>query len=182
MLLPIIMREFIAIDIPDEIKEKIVEVQRELLKQELFEGKITEEENLHLTLKFLGEIDGKTEKEVRENLKKVKLGKFKAKLGRVGVFSESFIRIIWIELDNCGEIQKEVDEKLSGLFACENRFMSHLTIARVKSVKDREKLMSELGKIKISGEFPVSEFSLKKSDLTGGHPVYSEVEKYNLKR
>ena len=176
------MREFIAIDIPEEIKKKIVEVQQALLKQGLFEGKLTERENLHLTLKFLGEIDERTEKEERGRLGKVKMGEFKAKLGKVGVFSESFIRIIWIELDNCGEIQNEVDEKLSGIFARENRFMSHLTLARVKSVKDKRRLIDELGKIKISGEFPVSEFSLKKSDLTGKKPVYREIEKYSLER
>ena len=62
------MRTFIAIDIPDSIKNEIIKIQNSLPE---FIGKKTEKENLHLTLKFLGEIDEEKieliKKELREN-------------------------------------------------------------------------------------------------------------------
>lgn len=174
------MRSFIAIDIPEEIKSEIVKIQKKLSESGLFSGKLTERENLHLTLKFLGELSEKEIEEVKSGLKNIKLEKFKASFGKLGVFSESFIRIIWIELENCGKLQGEIDKKLEGLFAKENRFMSHLTIARVKKVEDRKKLIDEIEKIKINKEFDVSEFKLKKSTLTEKGPIYEDIENYYL--
>jgi len=51
-----LIRAFIAIDFPDEVVKEIARVQ-EVLGKRQFTGKMTEPENLHLTLKFLGEID-----------------------------------------------------------------------------------------------------------------------------
>ena len=58
-------RAFIAIDFPSEIVKEIARVQ-ELLGKVKFTGKITELENLHLTIKFLGEIDEKQVEEVKK--------------------------------------------------------------------------------------------------------------------
>lgn len=175
------MRCFISIDIPEDIKDEIVEIQKDLEEQNLFSGKLTEKENLHLTLKFLGELDEQGVKRVRKKLGEIKFKKFKSGLENLGVFTPNLIKIIWITLAGCGELQKEIDEKLSSLFGKEERFMSHLTIARVKSVKDKEKFISELGKIDYEKkEFCVSEFKLKKSTLTEKGPVYEDIEVYNL--
>ena len=56
------MRAFVAISIPEEIKNRISEIQNQIPK---FNGKLTEKENLHLTLKFLGEIS----QDLLENVK-----------------------------------------------------------------------------------------------------------------
>lgn len=176
------MRVFIAIELSEEAKDEIVRIQKELKKQNLFEGKLTEKENLHLTLKFLGEIDEESIEEVKKRLAKIKSPVFKAALGGAGVFSEEFARIIWVKLEGkVIELQKEIDNALKELFKPEFRFMSHLTIARVKNVKDKRKLLDYLESVKINKmEFPVSEFVLKKSELTEKGPIYTDIERYEL--
>ncbi len=171
------MRTFIAVKIPEEIKKKIIEIQNKLPE---FVGKKIEEENLHLTLKFLGEVSEEQIKIVKEKLRKIKIKKFNAKISDVGVFTETFVRIIWIKIENCEELQKEIDEVLSGLFEEEKRFMGHLTIARVKSCKDKKKLIEEVKKLKLNEEFIINEFELMKSDLKREGPVYHVLEKYSL--
>src|SRR3989304_5940680 len=79
-------RAFIAIDFPSDIVKEIARVQ-ELLGKVKFTGKTTELENLHLTLKFLGEIDDKKLEKVKEKLKDLNFGKMKLGLGKVGTFS-----------------------------------------------------------------------------------------------
>lgn len=176
------IRSFIAIDMPEQAKKEIVKVQKILEKKNLFSGKLTEKENLHLTLKFLGEIDEEKVEEVKEKLKEIEFSKIKVGLGEIGVFSEDFIRIIWVHLVGEGilGLQKEIDDKLESFFQKEKRFMSHLTIARVKSVKDREKLLDELKKIKLGCEFEIDRFLLKKSTLTEKGPVYEDLLEIKL--
>ena len=55
---------------------------------------------------------------------------------------------MWVKLDYCDILQKEVDKALEGIFEKEERFMPHLTIARVKSVNNKEALSVFLEKNK----------------------------------
>ncbi len=172
------MRVFISIDMPEAVKKQIVKIQNSLPE---FSGKLTEPENLHLTLKFLGEIDEKRLGEVERRLKEIKLDGFETEIDSIGIFSEKFIRIIWLHLRNCDKLQKEIDNVLKDLFPRERRFMSHLTIARVKRIKDKKKFLESLEKIKISEiRFVVNEFELKKSVLTEKGPVYEILREYKL--
>jgi len=171
-------RCFIAIDMPGEVKHELVNVQKQLPE---FKGKLTEKQNLHLTFKFLGEISEDKVKEAKEILKKIKFRKFKAKLGSLGVFTESFIKIVWIKLENCDALQKAIDDALEGLFAKEKNFTSHLTIARVKDVRDKQKFLDSMKKIRANPvEFEVSNFSFKKSTLTEKGPVYGDIAELKL--
>ena len=172
------MRCFVSIDIPEKVREEIKRIQNNLPE---FFGKKTESENLHLTLKFLGEIDEEKFEKVKEKLKGVSFNKFETEIDSIGVFSEKFVRIVWLHLSGMEELQKQVDEKLDKLFQPEQRFMSHLTIARVKSVRDRKKFLQELSKIKIENiNFAVDKFRVKKSILTPEGPVYEILEEYKL--
>ena len=172
------MRCFIAIDLPEEIKKEIAKIQKQLPD---FKGKLTEKDNLHLTLKFLGEISDEQVNNIKEKLEKIKFNKFKAKLGGAGIFSENFIRIVWLELENCDKLQKETDEKLKDLFKKEERFMSNLTIARVKSTKDKKLFIEALRKIQVKpSEFEVQGFALKKSTLTEKGPFYEDIARFNF--
>jgi len=184
-------RCFIAVDLPRMAINEIKRIQKIIKKKNMFVGKFTESENLHLTLKFLGEIDNNKIKEVRKKLREVKFKSFggrlgrqqvQAKLGEIGVFSKKFVRIIWIELlGEVFELQKEVDDKLKGLFKPENRFMSHITIARVKHVYDKKEFISYLGSVRPQKiNFKIDGFVLKSSELFPEGPVYKDIEKYSL--
>ena len=115
-------RCFIALDLPQGMIDEIRKIQVELMRQNLFVGKLTEIENIHLTLKFLGEIDKKRIEDVKERLKEVRFDKFDSSLGEIGVFSKKFVRIIWVELIGVSELQKLIDYSLEGLFEKERRF------------------------------------------------------------
>lgn len=175
------LRCFIALDIPREAITYLEGIQELIQKKNLLIGKFTEPENLHLTLKFLGHIDESTVEKVKEKLKEIRFPSFEAELGGLGVFSKNFIKIVWVRLENCGKLQKEVDEKLNGLFEREDRFMSHITIARVKKVKDKQGLLDYIKNVKTKKtRFKVSKFFLKKSILSSDGPVYEDLESYSL--
>jgi len=172
------MRCFISINLPEEIREEIEKIQEQLPH---FYGKKTELENLHLTLKFLGEINEDKIEEVKNELREVKFERFNSEIDKIGVFSEKFVRIIWLHLTECDELQKIVDNKLKGLFEFERRFMSHLTIGRVKSLKDKKKFLKDLKAIKIPKiKFNIDKFYLMKSELTNKGPKYEIIEEYGL--
>ncbi len=170
------MRTFISIEL-GEARKQLVKIQKMLPE---FEGKMTEMENLHLTLKFLGEVTEKEAEEVKKRLGKIDFGKFKIIIDKLGVFSESFIRIMWVGInEKCRELwelQKKIDDALKDLFEKEKRFMGHITIARVKNIKDKKKFIEKLRGIKFDNiEFEADSFKMIKSTLTPKGPVYEEV-------
>jgi RNA 2',3'-cyclic 3'-phosphodiesterase len=170
------MRTFISIEFPKEIKEEILKIQKQLPS---FNGKKTEFENLHLTLKFLGEIEEKTLSIIRERLRNVKTKQFSVEIDSIGMFSD---KILWIGIMNCEELQKEIDKNLNSVFEPENRFMGHLTIARIKQLKNRREFLDKIKRIKITPlKFKAEKFNLKKSTLTEKGPIYEDIEVYNLK-
>ena len=171
-------RIFIAIDIPEKIKDEIVKIQKQIPS---FNGKLTEYENLHLTLKFLGEIDEPTIEEIRKKLRELKFMKFNVQIDKLGFFRKEHGAIIWLNLTNCENLQKGIDNALGELFEKEKRFMSHLTVARVKSVRDKTKFYSDLENIKFPLlDFDVDSFVLKESTLERAGSIYKDLEKYSF--
>jgi 2'-5' RNA ligase len=179
------MRCFIALDLEKEFVKEIVSIQNKIRKQNLFLGKFTESENLHLTLKFLGDIDDGKIEEVKEKLKKIKFLGFNVEFGEVGVFSKSFPKIVWVKLNGVGiwNLQKQIDDKLNGLFDVEEIFMGHITIARIKKNHDKRELLNYLKSIKPKNlSFNVKEFSLKKSELFPEGPRYEDLICYEKQK
>ena len=167
-------RCFISIELPEEIKEEIGKIQEQLPE---FTGKFIEKENLHLTLKFLGEIDDEKIEEIKERLGKIDFNEFKCEIDSIGIFSENLVRIVWIHLNGCEEIQKKIDDVLGDIFEKEKRFMSHITIARVKSIKDKKKFLEELRKINIEKMiFGIDKFYLMESVLKIKGPEYRVIK------
>ncbi len=176
------MRLFIAVELPKEIKDELYKFQLKL--KPFVKAVFVHKKNLHLTLKFLGDVKEDEVEEIKENLEKIKIKKFKASLNGTGIFpNEKFIKIIWISLkpeNKVMELQKKVDEEMLGFFDKESRFSSHLTLARVKNVKDKKELLATLKSSELKGEFEIKEFSLIKSELSKDGPRYEIVETYSL--
>lgn len=175
-------RCFIAITFPDTVIEEILRIQNSLKEEDIFSGKFTERENLHLTLKFLGEIDEIKIEKIKEKLKEVKFNAFECSIGELGVFSKKLVRIIWIKIEGViYDLQKEIDKSLKDIFDEEIRFMGHITIARVSKINDRKKFFEALNKIKVESlNFEVEEFRLMESEFRKDEPIYKEIEKYKL--
>ncbi|MEK6847485.1 MAG: RNA 2',3'-cyclic phosphodiesterase [Nanoarchaeota archaeon] len=178
-------RIFISIPMPSEVIKEVARIQEQLKKKLQFIGKTTELENLHLTLKFLGEINDDALKKVKEELLKIKFKPLKLKLGHVGAFSyKNMPRIVWIKiLGDASKIQKQVDESLQEIFPKEERFMSHLTIARIKYVKDikyAKEYLKHLNLPQIS--WTENKIQLKESTLKPQGPAYTTLEEYSAQK
>lgn len=177
------MRCFLAIELGEETKKELIKIQKHLPEAKM---KLVEEENLHLTLKFFGEIEDFQANKIKEILKQIKFGKFKANLGNIGIFpSSNFIRVVWVSLEpseKIKELHKIIDEMLGNEKMREDKaFESHITLARIKFVKDKKIFIDEFKKIDIKQiEFEINSFILKESILTEKGPIYKDIEKFDL--
>ena len=179
------IRCFIAIELSRETIEYLEELDLQIKKKNLFSGKFTDPENLHLTLKFLGEIEENKIEETRKKLKEIKFNEFEASLGEIGVFINSLNSILWIKLNGKGiwDLQTLIDEKLKDLFEPEKRFMSHITLARMKKIHDKKLFLDYVKNIKTKKiRFQVKDFILKKSELKPEGPIYTNLETYSAEK
>jgi 2'-5' RNA ligase len=176
------MRAFIAIDLPKEIKLEISKIQSDLKKAGLL-AKWVKPENIHLTLAFLGSIDKKQIKEIKEIL--TPINRFiekpmRLQLGQVSAFPHpNKARVIFVNLS--GEIEKLkilVAQIGSGLknkkiWFDEKPFVAHLTLGRFKKPQN---LISVIGKIAVKKIlFEVKEISLYQSQLLSSGSIYTRL-------
>lgn len=175
------IRSFICIDLPSEIVKELTRIQ-ELLEKKQFTGKLTEPENLHLTLKFLGEIDKPTLQKVKERLNNLESEELNLRLSHAGTFRYKGIpRIVWVKLLRADKIQKKIDNCLESIFPKEKRFMSHLTIARIKYVKNKRAFYDTVNNLPLKRiNFKVNNIKLISSELTPQGPIYTPIKEYKL--
>ena len=173
------MRLFIAIEIPEDVKEHLVKIQENIdtTKNKI---RLVNKGSMHLTLKFLGEVQPNKLGDIKDDLKQITFKPFSVVLDTIGVFpSEDYIRVVWVGLkpeEPVLELQKNIDENLKKLFKKEKDFKPHLTIARVKYIEDESSFISKLKSIKIeSKKIEVNNFKLVKSTLTPKGPVYEAI-------
>ena len=164
------MRAFIAIEVPDYIKEKLVELQKEL------EGNCIKKvppENMHITLNFLGEKTAEEVESITEKLRSMRVKTNKITVGGTGAFpSKHYIRVVWVGARGCENIAEKT------CFTGECVKHGHITIARVKCRVDLEgffkKHTEELG------SFVPREMVVYESILKRPNPEYIEVARIGL--
>ena len=172
------MRCFIGIDLPNVAIKEIQKIQKKL--EPNFTGRLTSSENLHLTLKFLGEIEEDAINDVKKRLPSITHPPFELTLKDVGVFSQKFIKIIWVKVSDV-PLQPLVDNCLKDIFELENRFMGHITIARVRSLADNKSFLQLINATTVNEvSFMVKDFYLKESILTLDGPIYKDIDRYKL--
>lgn len=187
------MRAFIAIELPKNIIELLAKAQ-EILQESQADVKWVAKENLHLTLKFLDEINEEEKDKIVDIIKTTAHGypTFKTALHDLGAFpKEKNPRIIWAGLDNqeqFREIAKDLEEKINklGIPKEERSFKAHITMGRVKSNKNlsilSETLSKNAGLFKNSDTvFEIKKITLFKSTLLKDGPLYERLYEVNLK-
>jgi len=187
------MRTFIAIELPSEIKDSLSRLQEEL-KASNADVKWVEPNNIHLTLKFLGEIDDKKIEKITKIIDDTarEKNKFQMHISSLGTFPKiDFPRVIWVGVDTGDKetkgIADELEEKIAkiGIPKEDRPFSSHITIGRTRSSLNREKLVQDLkNKAELGGEkleFYVTKITLFKSTLTPHGPIYEVLKETNLK-
>jgi 2'-5' RNA ligase len=168
------MRAFLCVELDKEAREELAKSIEEIKKSKLIIAKYVEPENLHLTLKFFGEISDAEADDIKNKLETLKFRKFDAELEQVGYFSEDFIRVLWAGI-KCAEIKGLVD-KIEELFGKNDKNACHITIARIKNVSDKNKFKEFIKNFKIKKvKFHVDKIILKSSVLTEKGPIYSDV-------
>lgn len=188
------MRAFIAIELPANIKDFLSRLENKL-KTTGADVKWVSPGNIHLTLKFLGEINAETIEKISVIMEDIAKNKktFQIHLGAMGAFPNTkFPRVIWIGInsgeDEAKEIVKELEKELNkiGIPREVKPFSGHITIARIRSNKDKENLVQELNKLNNNTErdnppaFAVTKFILFKSTLTPQGPIYEVLKEANL--
>jgi len=165
------MRLFIALNF-NELRDYFSGLQKQIPKED---AKLTFPKDFHLTLKFLGEVEDSKVDEIKKLFSEIRFNEFEAKITTIGVFTEQFLRTIWIkaEADEINNLQKQIDEKLISLFKEEKNFEPHITLARVKFVKDKKPFLERLKSIKTEEKaVRINNFELIKSTLMPEGPVY----------
>ena len=176
------VRAFIALEISDEIKDQLTAVQQTLRG---CRARLTfvEPKNIHITAKFLGEVDEKNLPKVIEALKEIHFIPFPVTAGKVTVNNPKRPHTVWCAIDDAGESGKVfrlIEDALAPLgFAREARmFTPHATVARVKSTDSS--LFSALKGLDKTGygTCTIRGMVLKKSILLPQGPVYENLEMF----
>ena len=183
------VRTFIALEAPDSFRDIAVKLQNELTK---FKCRIswTKKAGMHLTLKFLGDIDANQIDAIAEMLEKTASGfsPFEVKLGSPGAFGGKNPRVLWLGLlapSTLGELAVAIDKAMHGLgFPLENRkFHPHLTLGRVKDDAGTSELLQFLKSYELEeASFTAGEVILFKSELKPSGAVYTPLMSVSLKR
>ncbi|HJX56185.1 MAG TPA: RNA 2',3'-cyclic phosphodiesterase [Methanoregula sp.] len=177
------VRVFIALELSDEIKDQLATAQQTLSR---CRARLTfvEPKNIHITAKFLGEVDEKNLPQVIEALKKITFLPFPVTAGMVTVNNPRRPHTVWCAIDDEGEGEKVftlIEDALAPLgFSRETRrFTPHATVARVKSPDPS--LFSVLKDLSRTGygSCIVHGMVLKKSTLLPQGPVYEDLEVLN---
>ncbi|MCL0067449.1 RNA 2',3'-cyclic phosphodiesterase [Peptococcaceae bacterium] len=177
------MRLFWAIEIPDEIKSKLASVQEELKKLDLH-AKWVEKQNIHLTVKFLGETDASMVTDIKNSVLSALEGTspFRISVSGFGTFGNPAC-VIWSGIRDDDkklfELHSKVDRALLSLgFEAEKRaFYPHLTLARLKSQRNVKLLRNKLIAMPDTlSSFTANSIKLFNSTLTPKGAIYEVIE------
>lgn len=186
------MRCFVAADISSELRGRIEKLQSELKRKLKSPAGIkwVNPEQIHLTLKFLGEVPDDMAEEIGQTLKMVceNFDSFELEFSKIGSFGRP-PKVIWLGIEKPNEmLQKfaaELEEafELLGFEKEQRDFSPHLTLGRIKEgFKDRtlSQIIADFGKVD-APTIKIDSVSFYKSQLTSDGPIYTLLRKINFK-
>jgi 2'-5' RNA ligase len=184
------MRCFIAVNIPGTVKELLNTFQNGL-RQTSADVKWVDSDKFHLTLKFLGEIEDKNIADIVNGIAEALKGRkvFNLSFFEAGVFPDTKNpRIIWAGVkegkEEIEEIAKNIEENLykAGFKKDERSFNAHLTLGRVRSLKNKDALIKQIleNEKKLSGVFEVKSIELVESKLHPSGPEYKCIKSISI--
>ena len=188
------IRSFIAIELPDELKQALTRLRDQLKSGKQAPAKWVDPYSIHLTLKFLGNISpdmaGKITMALEEAVREVAPFRLEAK--GLGAFPGlKRVRVVWVgitgEIDRLRRLQQRIESGLSKLgFVPESRpFTPHLTLARLSDRATPDERQS-LGQLIASTSFEtvctidVGSINLMKSQLTREGAIYTLISSVKL--
>lgn len=174
-------RLFVAILLPDYIKQELIKAQKALRHLDLALGSYVRQENLHLTLKFLGHVENLKIPEIIKCLGLVKAAPLELQIGQIGFFP---LRTIFASLvsDYLVDLVNKINIELINFSLPErNSYHAHITLLRVKKISHMKHFLDSLEHIKLKPLcFQAQEFVLMESSLTHEGPSYTIRERFVL--
>lgn len=171
------VRLFVGIFVPENLKQKIVSLQKEIGKLPI-NCKFVEPENLHISLSFLGEVEEENVKTISEKLEEVSktYGKFEVDVSELSLIpNKNYVRVIALETKSemLQQISRHMEKEIGG-----DVKPPHLTLCRVKSISDKNIFYQKISDLDSSlGKFVVDSVDLIKSELGTSGPVYTSLHK-----
>jgi 2'-5' RNA ligase len=188
------MRCFIAIDIDEQIRKNLARLQDELMDKadiKRSDAKWVNPENIHLTLKFLGEIKDEQVVDVCKITGDVagRHESFELNVESVGHFGGKSARVLWVgtgqNIDKLVQLQEDLEQQLdlAGWPRETRKFSGHLTLCRIRNTRAGIRL-AQLAKdyedFKL-GTMAADSVSVYQSQLMPQGPIYTVLGKYELK-
>jgi len=181
------IRSFLAFDMDNESVLKNITGVQNLLAKTGADLKLVEPKNIHSTVRFLGDITTPMVEKIFEEMKKVQFTPFEVKIQGVGAFPHlRYPRVLWAGItegaDQLRSIFNQLEPRLRslGLRPDPKGFSPHLTIARVKSGRNKAELAKFVSE-NANYEFGIVRaecLRLKRSDLTPKGPIYSTLKEF----
>jgi 2'-5' RNA ligase len=173
-------RLFVAIDLPDEVKKEIAGISGNLPG-----ARWVPDPQLHLTLRFIGDVDTGAFQAVKTALVLVSCLPFTLRLRGVGHFPPGKQpRVLWVGMEESRplqELQRRVEAALTavGIAPDERRFSPHITIARLKETPaPLVAALEERHRDFLAGPFPGGTFHLYASTLTREGAIHTREANY----
>lgn len=183
------MRLFVSVDL-DDLTEEIAAVQEHFADTEGV--RLTAPENVHVTLKFLGEVDETHLSDLAAALGKAvteaDVGPFRAEFGGLDAFPDpDYIRVLWVGVDKGGaeltRLYDTIEERTVelGFDPADHEFTPHATVARMDHAGGKDHVQQVLESTDPTlGTLDVAEVRLTESTLTDEGPEYTTVDRFEL--
>jgi len=184
------IRSFIAIEIDQSNRHKVSSLVSSLKKSNA-DVKWLKDDQMHLTLKFLGNIQRpdiqKISWELKEMLKAFKT--FNIRFSKIGGFpSMDHPRVIWLGIDKGSDVLKDLNNKVEkglgkiGIKKEGREYRAHLTLGRVRSLKNIPELVRLIKETDIcfQDEIKIERIVLFQSTLTKKGAIYTSLGTYDL--
>jgi len=185
--MPESIRSFLAFDMEKEtVKKRLASVQK-LLAQTGADLKLVEPQNIHITIRFLGDVTPNTVEKIFEEMKKIQFTPFNVQINSLGAFPDlRYPRVVWAGItegaDQLKNVFNQLEPRLRSLgFAPDSKgFSPHLTIARVRTGINKAQLAEFVAKnVNYDfGSIKAECLRLKRSDLTPRGPIYSTLKEF----
>ena len=176
------IRTFICIEVPQTVKERIESLQR-MLRINNAQISWVKPSNIHLTIKFLGDVPLSKTESVRDNVERAAkgLGEFDIEVSTTGCFpSARSPRVLWVGLgnmpDGLKQLHANVESELAraGFPREQKRFSPHLTIGRVRSPQNAARTAEDLIAQGFAPEtFRATEVIVMRSELNSSGSIYT---------
>lgn len=180
------MRAFLAFEVSSEVRDKLMEVEEEM-RQTRADLKLVEKENLHFTVKFLGEVPESVVGDIDRRIGALRLRRIEVSVRGLGAFPDlRRPRVLWAgvaphDLAAVTSAGQQVIDALEGIGETDERgFHPHVTLGRVRSPRNLEALTSLMreGSGREFGRSPIASLKLMSSSLTPSGATYRDVREY----